>query len=491
MPQIKEYSQRTQAPSPISGPSSFQDTSGAQGMQMFGKVTQDAADRLYQYRAEKDKSWTSAEVAKLNENYAYKQKELANKEYDPEATQKMMDSYKEDSAKIKDGIHTAAGREYFDSIYTSSEKHLFDSTLQTQSYLAGEKSKNEKKTELQSASNAAYATPSMAPTLRDNLKKSIYSSTFYTRPIADKLWEESNADLTQSEVRGWINIDPADTRSKLEKGVWKDHLTVDQTKALISEAKRREKENREEFEHNIRFNEYKKNLEDNASALKLSEKLGDNTLTPSDVRKAGLHDFRIYEHFMSAIKADKFKKDSGVYSDLYRRILLEDGDPEQITSSSEITAYLPSLGPKLTGELLTSFSKRKTVDGNTEAQAQKIFLEKQLKPLIVKGPLGVDPVADTNYGKAVAEFNQLFNKGRKEGIPVKELLSLTGPNSLYPSLLKYRMTVQDAAQSLQYRYGNEPSALPPTPEAKQSAKIPRQPNETPAQYLERIKGAKQ
>lgn len=222
-----------------------------------------------------------------------------------------------------------------------------------------------------------------------------------------------------------------------------------------------------------------------------------NPLTVAEVRQSGL-DYQGKEHMLEAINKvtrGENATDPAVFDQLFQRINLPAGDPNKL---SDDRALLPYLGngvgfediQKLRGEM----KGRNTPDGAALADLKKNFFSMAKGQIDTSTFISNDPIGKQKYYEFQQNVISTVDKAVRGGADPLELFNPTSKTYLGKLIPQYQRTPTQQMQDYSaFIAGAKTGATPATPGASTptaAPTTPRQPGESPADYLKRTGSVK-
>lgn len=265
---------------------------------------------------------------------------------------------------------------------------------------------------------------------------------------------------------------------------WFNKLNWEQQFAIVHEAEQGVRANTVRDAQNIALAEAQRKQQQQKQMNDMFNRVGatDNPLTVADIRTSDL-DYQNKEHMLTAINAvnrGEMATDPAVFNDMFRRVHLPPGDPNRISSDDQLW---PQVGKGLSVPDLTilrnELKGKNTPDGQALVELKKNFFqmaEQQISPSVLFGS------KDATGAKNFYNFQQdAITEIAKSDDPM-ELLNPKSSKYLGNKIPLYQRTPQQQMQDYSQRMSGATAKAPAT------AAAPRQPNESPADYLKRTQG---
>jgi hypothetical protein len=504
MPQIKEYTQRTDVPTGaqprrLSG-DDFGAAAGRQ-LQQAGEAVSDFGDKIYK-RVEQDEIATA--TVKLSEAHLqFSNKlndDLQKGNINEEEFAKQYDDY---MAELSTQFSTRGGRSQVMRSSASMRAQFLQSAMAGKAELAGAKARQDYQTAINNFSTGLMADPSSYSMVKETTDSYIDSLVQNGGLPADKaiqLKAQSATELGKAAFRGWNDLDPNFAKQKLDSGEWDTLFDGDQKKQLYGEVdmairgreadmeKRRAEQERMRMERN----------RETQNGFLLSMDQG--TLSSKAILQSDLEpkDKRTYLALLKKTAADRGKTNPTTFNTLFARIHAEDDDPNKIWDENSLTKFVGN-GLSLTdlnrlrGEMQGKYSE----EGKREALLKKNTINIARSKLVKKNPLTgqADPTGEASLQAYTLWLDQEFKAQRQKG---KSAIELYDPNSeawLGKHIVNYQKTPQQIMQE-QLKTLKPPQPVINLPKEGSTGAAPtpsnpkaRLPGETPAQYLKRMQSS--
>lgn len=521
MPEIKEYQPRSEVTGPVNTRRATSEDigGGSRAYEIAGDALQSVGDTITR-RAEQ------AEVSDLNAKMSGAQAEFTNrwrealrtaKPGDPELATRFLTDFDDNIGKIGDEVGTSAGRRYFNQASAAMRGHFVEATFQGQAHLAGVKAKEDYVISLKSLSSTLMNDPSsfeLARGMHDAGLESLIEHGGLSREAAEELRTQGNTDLAKSSIRGWAKLNPEQAKKDLNDGKWDGLVGGDLKNQMLGEVDQEIRGRELEAQRRRAEEERVLKQKQEATQNQFLKTMSDDKLSVKDILDSNLDAFGSgsKEQFLQLLETHenqrekRIRTDPGTMIDLFTRIHLPDGDPKQLRDENELNAYF---GKGLTMESLTQLrgevQGRRTVDGGIEADLKKGVIEIAKGALTKSNPmLGIrDSEGDAQMQKFMSYFLTEFSTQRKNGKSAKELLDPDSPSYLGKEIRRFTRTptqiINDMVKNANPKPAEgsglaaPPASTTPTPGAAGPGSAPppkavRNPGESAADYLKRVKG---
>lgn len=171
----------------------------------------------------------------------------------------------------------------------------------------------------------------------------------------------------------------------------------------------------------------------------------DNPLTPKDILASNLdpaHKKQFLDMLEKSLEPQPIKTDPTIFTGLFDRINLPDGDPNKISNEADLNRY--TIERKLSfedlGRLRGEIQGRRTQAGDIEATLKKGLVEIAKSELTGTNPLLQlrDPIGDTQLQKFMSQFLPEYERQRQAGKTAIQLLSPESPDYLGKAIEQFR-----------------------------------------------------
>lgn len=489
MPVIREYTQRVQTPGPSRA--DIPNTEGGVGVatRRLAESVRSVGDVVNKRAEQSEVSTLNAQMAEVQERYTKKWRETLKtaEPGDPTLAQTFMEDFEKEVQPLGDEYSTSAGRAQFQNSYARLHLHFASTADAGQAELAGVKARNDYETTVSGLSSSLLNDPSsfsLSLENHNNAVDNLVNSGLLPRFEADKLKQEGSRTLAKSTVRGWIDLDAKSAEQEINSGRWDQFLDGDLKRQLLGEAKQGIRA--AEVEEERRKAEAKARLEEQQTITqnKLLEKLTKNQLTADDILKSNLDPFGSggKSQFLNMIQENLsggVRKDPATMSELYRRIHLDDGDPQKIVDEKDLYPYFSKLGTDgmqaLRNEIQGKGTQEGRIEGELKSQLLKIAEQKLVKPSWG----GYDAGGRENYIRYMDFINQELLRQKKAGKSYRQLLVPGSPDYLGDLISNFTKTPQQQMEALTRQ--RTPVTTPPG----QTQSVKRNPGESIEAYNKR------
>lgn len=437
MPQIKEYGTRVET----SGPVQTRRLSGNDFGGSAGKIYQAAGEAVEQttdtiYKSIENRESTDANIAIANthaELTGKLNKQLKDGTIDSE---KFMNEYDEKMGQLSGNFTTRGAKEYFNKSNAQLRNNFLVSSVSAQSEVAGIKTMvgfQESQTKL---SSGIMNDPSSYKTALD------VQTAFLDQKVADgslpfkdaeKLKLQTKTELAKSAVRGWAQLNPEDAMAQLKQGLWDDAVDGDVKKQLMGEAQMAISARETEALRRDAEAKKAKELSDKNTQNQFLSKMYKGELSTDDIIKSNL-EFDNKKEMLSLLRiqteeGSKIKMDAAVFTDLYQRANLPDGDPNRPTYKEIQSKMGKGLTLENVNNLLKELDGDGTPEGETRRSLKKTLMETARAKLVKKnGFYGEDPDGLVRLAAFQAEFDQAYQAQKAAGKRDIDLFNPASPD---------------------------------------------------------------
>jgi hypothetical protein len=520
MPVIREYQRQVSAPGAIQQPQYSPNQFGAQegrALENLGGAVSQVADVVAKRLDQENTSDVTQKLTKANADLAM---DLQNtlRTAQP-GDKKVFEDYNkrvEDTlGKIGEEANTVSARNFYGDTSVRIRAQLTQTAANGQADLAGVKAVTDYTSSLNNLSAATLADPSSASLQRELHGKTIenlVATGQLPREKALQLQMQGDQALAKSAVRGWIQLDPEYAKQKMKTGEFDKDLGAEGKVQLYGEADQAIRGKEIDIERRRAQQERVVKQQQQQTQNKMLQAMVDGSLDTKSILNSNLEAFGSgsKEQFLNMLKMAnssevKLKDDGAVVQNLYSRIHLPDGDPNKLTDENELNNFFGrGLGFAGLNHLRDEMQGRQTEAGKIESDMKKQVFEIAKSKLTKSNPMiGIrDPEGDENMARFNAFFQQEYKEQRAKGVLASALLNPDSPQYLGKNIAQYVRTPQQIMQSLVKTrtqapqntlsgtlspQGAEATTYKPPPKAPV---VPRQPGESAAAYIQRIKAGK-
>lgn len=358
------------------------------------------------------------------------------------------------TAKIGEGVRTAAGQRAFNEMAASLSADMVERAGGFQAQLAGKKAVQDHLALVDADRNTLLADPSQFDRLLAERGKALADSTgpyaLIDPATRETLSREMRAEMAKSAVQGMIRVNPQEALKQIQGGRYKDYLDADVTPQLEGAAEtairgERLEEERVRKARDEALKREREEIEDDFIKRTVEDKFG---VSPKEVALSNLDpdDKRLWIDRLEKIqKGEGLRTDAGVFKDLWDRIHLPFDHPLHISDPSALNKYVgdglsPDDAQKLRGEIAGT----RTPEGKIEAQL-KDGLEKTARSMLTgSNPLlGLrDPKGDEQLQRFMSWFLPEYERQRAAGKSDLELLDPESKDYLGKGIGRFKRTPQ-------------------------------------------------
>jgi hypothetical protein len=341
-------------------------------------------------------------------------------------TAKAQERYQDYVNKMNQGFETAEGREYFERESARLGQYVTKASVRGQATVAGARAEGAWRHALSKNSSSLMGDPSEFAAVHQSTIESIdaqVAAGAIPASAAEKFKLQTSTELAKSAVRGWADLSPDIAQKKLETGEFDQYFDGDvkaQMRSYINQqqaAKEVEGRRREAAEERATKRREESWQQDNIA------KLSTNELTPKEVLSSPMTSaakLRWLKLIDEGAKQNA-QTDPAVENELFRRINLPAGDPQNIEDTNQLARFVGK------GIDVNSFQKlNRWIDKSPEGQAMKANRKKLIDfataRLVRKDTFGMaDPKGEHNLSQFMVDLQEKESQFRKEGKPVADL----------------------------------------------------------------------
>lgn len=493
MPRIKPYEQQTRTPE-LTGTVNYSPevaASRGRALSNAGNALMGLGEAVYQRDEQNEISDAKVKISEAQAQFTNRQNdELQKGNLD---SQKFMNDLDEHIGKISENFSTRGAKQFLKTAGASAKSHFSETTVAAQAELRSVKTKENYSAAQKQWTSSLLNDPSAYKTVQEQHGAYIDAlvANGLDQKTAARFRVEGETDIAKSAVRGWIELSPQDAIKQLKSGAWDSKFDGDVKKQLLSEAEltiraNKADQERAEREAEKALGERQKAIQNDFLTRMVEGKLTAREIVHSDLEPTGTGS---KVQFLSLLETDskkdnKITTDKEVFTDLFRRVHLPDGDPEKIVDEGLLTAYV---GKGITISDLNTLRKEVqgigTVAGKEESTLKRNLFTMAKNKLTKSNPLvGMkDPDGDEQYASFVSFFMQEYQTQRAAGKTAKDLLNPESPDYMGKYVNNYTKTPQQIMQDTINKTRQQQQTTPVDPKKK------RKEGESAQQYLERMK----
>lgn len=403
----------------------------------------DGLARQKQNEIVKEKSAASVAIAQDQDEFTTKWQEklkAGNPYNDPNETDptKKFDEFMvndflfefdEKTEKRLGTLKTEEARDYYKAQVAGQRSNFAEKAIATQAQLAGEKTKLDFATVLNSSSSAAVSDPTTFPLAQKNaadLIQNYVASERISAAQGQELLQHANKTLAVSSMKGLARLNPEHAQSELDSGAWDQYIDGGTKDSLYGEIRTEARAKRGEEDR--RKSLAKEALREKQGEIQnqFLEKLDKNELTHRDVLDSPLEapQKRVYLSALNRkIEApNSLKTNPGKFTQVFEAINAPDGTPGKITSDKELNEAFQRGGLSVENLkfLRKELHKGKTDEGKRE-QTIKASATNMIKDTIMRSAGPKDPQAPEMNYRAQQEYLKRYEDGIKAGKTPEEL----------------------------------------------------------------------
>lgn len=519
MPVIREYQQKTDVPGPINRPAYSADQFGAQqgrALEAAGGAVMGAADVMAKRLDQENTSDVTQKLTKANADLAIDLQETIRKAEpgDKTAFEEYNKRVEETIGKIGEDASTVSARAFFGEASVRIKGQLSKTAYDGQAELSGIKAVSDYTNTVNNLSAATMADPSSVGLQRELHKQAIenlVATGQLPRAKALELERQGDTSLAKASVRGWIGLNPDYAKQKLKSGEFDAQLGAEGKLQLLGEVDQAVRGKEIDAERRRQEQERVVKKQQQQTQNDFLAKLVDGDVSAKDILNSNLEAFGSgsKEQFLQLMKArnspeEKLKTDPTTMITLFNRINLPDGDPNKLVDENELNKYVGNgLSFPDLNRLRDEMQGTQTEAGKIEADLKRQVFEIAKGKLTKSNPLTGfrDPIGDENMQKFMVGFFEEYKAQRAKGKSARELLTpgnefyigknidsfVRTPQQIMRDLAPKRARPQtNGLADLMKPQTNEAGAKTFTAPPK-AEPLPRQPGESPADYLKRTK----
>lgn len=511
MPQIKEYTSRSEVAGPVStrAPNSDIISGVGRAVQNLGESI-DQSGQIIQRRMDQDEiSNLNRELASLEADSTVDlqgrlQKGLTSDpsedtsgatgtmgttsaEDGTDMAQKFMDDLNGKLDKVSEKIGTRAGRLYFENQRATLSQHFLQHAKAGQAELAGVRAKSNFIQAMNADAGALMNDPSsfnLKLSRGEQTIKGLVEAGGLPAVKAEELRLNMRSEYAKSAVRGWARLNPQDAKAQLDSGQWDGMFDADVKKQLYGQIEEEERGRRADAA--LMRSEQERELKQKQMGVEndFLNKLQSKKLKPREVLDSILSpDDKVkYIGMIEKEATTRIKADPGTVTSLFQRIHAKDGDPKRITDEKELNKYFGrGLDTPSLNMLRAEVQGRRSPDGEFRS-AMVAQIEKEARATLVKGGgFGIpDPKGEEIMSAWQASFLADLQDKSSKGLGIRSLLTKGHKDYIGDSYKNFERTLSEKTKD-----------MVPKMEPMGGGKIaPRKEGESPAEYLQRIKQEK-
>ncbi len=472
-----------------------QDGAYGAGLQRLGGAVDDFGDMVYKRKAQE-------ETSDLNASFSEARAEWAQN-IDDETRNGTIDAAKT-SEKINDYVNgmnqdftTAEGRRMFERESARLHGFVLKGAARGQAQVAGAKAEANWRSALASNGAVLQTDPSDFVNTYQSTMDSIddqVATGAIPATVASKFKLETGDDLAKSAIRGWANLNPDIAQKKLTAGEFDKYFKDADTKAAMQGYINSQKSAAEVEQRRVeKAIETAQKKRSEAWQSKHLQPLVDGQLPTKEIINAP--DLK-YDDKVAMLKLqdwasrERTQLDPGVENEIFRRINLPDGDPQQINNISQM---VPMVGHGLTPESVHKLSGwiDDSPAGKIKKDGRKKLVDYATARLVKKDAFGMsDPKGElllsqflTDLQATEAEYAQ-----DKTGKSVMELYNPSSNNYFGLTADKYKRSQKDIMKDTVQEMRKASIKKSVDFNSKTQSALPRQQGETIDAWLKRRRG---
>ncbi|EGP07541.1 hypothetical protein CSIRO_2780 [Bradyrhizobiaceae bacterium SG-6C] len=437
---------------------------------------------------------------------------------DPAVAQKFREEVVEPRLqKFQDSFLTSGGQKFADSHTAKLRDEMFTKTAADMSTLAGIAVRNNYTTTVNSLSNMVRTDPSSLNTALSTVDSSVGAladsnpnmDAATAARIKSELTLSAKSEIVKSAAIGAISINPEAGLKKFSGSEYAKYISGSELQQLTQQAKAVQRAERVDQSYQRTLAEQQRKDASDQREGELLEKLhsGDPSVAGTVSAKAIASDWTLTrearERMINIVNRETKPEtaaavSNGTASDLIRRIRLPIGDPNRVNDLNPVYEALENgkLNKSDLKFVREEFANMRTPEGEQLSSRQADFI-KGVKPLIdSSNPLlsKLDPSGSHQLYRFTIDLQRKVSEYRNAGRDPYSLMTPGSPDYMgWPAALApYQKPIQDSLRDIAAALrpsgnltapgttitGISVQDLPPVK--------PRQPNETPEQYLKRL-----
>lgn len=494
VPKINDYS----APEVGARGGNFQSSASLAQTGAYGQQLQRAGAEVSSFESavyrQREMEETSDLNARFSEENAQLTEDIRNQTQDGTVdAQQIQENVKKRIDSLNKDISTGGGRRAFERNAAQLASSTSRMAAQGQAIVKGAKATANVKSQLDNNSSALINDPSQFGALYEGTMASIDDQVgSFGLPAADgeKLKRAAGAELAKSAVRGWANLNPDLAQKKLNDGEYDKYFDGDvkaQMQGYINQqqsAREIEGRRREKAQEDALKKRTEKWQSDNLNSLVKGE-LPTQSIIDAPIK---------YDDKVAMLKLqdwasrERTQVDRSLENELFRRINLPEGDPQQI---QDITQLVPYVGRGLTPEAIEKLNGwiDKSPAGEAAKANRKAIFDYATARLVKKDAFGM---SDPKGEAALAQFRQDLQEQeaqfRKEGKPLSDLYNPHSKDYFGLQADRYKRSQKDIMRDTVQEMRRASTKNQVDFKPKQEALVPRKEGESPADWLKRRRG---
>lgn len=468
MPRIQTYDQQVETQGPTGGVSPNLELATATGraVENLGRSVDAVGGALEKRESQEEQSSVFAQLATNHANWSAEiNKRTANGTLDVD---EFKQEYEDSVNKIGDDLSTDAGGNAFKRESARFGSALLQQAAAGKAALAGEEARGNFETALNENSNALYQNPSAFDATRASMESYINSQVsqgLIPAKKADELKDQVDRGLSQSALRGFMQVNPDAAKSLLDNGNFDQYIKGQDKYKMYEEVKqfqrgaeieKKRQQTALDDAQSARAEEWK-----NTSAI---PQLVSGALQPKAVMNNPDLNSDEKLKWLNLIDARAKKESNGdpaVENNIMKRMFLPDGDPQKISSVEQMEPYAAKgliSFPKM--EQYSAYLQKKSPEAQAMNSQRKMFMDYAKGKLVNANPmLGTkDPDGELNFNNLMSEVMKTEQSYRKAGKDPSELFDQKNPNSVWNKVPGFVKTPQQIMQGMadQVRAPNAP-----------------------------------
>lgn len=498
MPIIREYDQQLRAPNRPISQSADPGMAGAgfRGMAALGKGISDVGNAVFDIAEQHELTQLQVATAKARADLAEKMQRAkeTGEAADPEYVKYATEAAEETAAQLADSLSTPKGTNAARVMGAQLAASIQTQAIHDNAAAIGEQARLNA-IEMQNINRMTLTgSPQHFTAILGETRAHIDSLTNIDANVRQRMLMEAQDGLATAAIQGVIRTrGPEEAKQILDDRYFDGFLSADSKRSLYAEADQALRAREAEA---IRLEAHQKRLDEKEYQeigkdfiAKMNSPNG-NQLSTKEILASKLP-WQTKEHFIKALAdGTGAKADPGTINELIRRVHLPDGDPRKITHDNQLLAYVGrGLDLKALNDVRKEFDEVRDPANQPMNDVRKAMLN-SVKPQIAKSTMfAADPSGEEQFYKYQQYVALRVQQTRDAGENVFDLFDPRSVKYLGSKEIvkQFQRSPQEQMEDMaeRMRRGNQKSEID-WPGGKPPE---RQPGETPAQYLERLKKA--
>lgn len=467
MPKIREYTSQVQAVGPDGGVRANAESFGAaigRGLQQGGEGVTDTANTMYKNYAQNEVSDLGAKASDVYKKHTEKM-DAAIRDGSLNSEQFLKD-YRDEMDSLSENVTTREGRLFLQNADNEMTKHFSISAFHGQAELTGEKTKQNKLTELNNFSTSLIKNPDAFDSVRQQYALGIEQNVALgqlDRVKANELLRHGEKTFAESAVTGWIDSGrqgPEFAKQQLDTGRYDSFFDGDTKTKLYGNVDQAIRARNVEDERLRK--EQERILEEQRKQVSQAwmDKLGKGTLSTKEIinnpimeAMQGPDSKRAWLDMIDTNNKKAGQTNNALFARLFRDINRSYGDDKKLLKREDINKYVAAgqITPHDAVFLTKQLEDQSTVEGKYRQEQWK-KIETEATKIIVGDPaLGLaNPNGQARYSQFISFAMNEVQKAQAENKDPGELLDANSPKYIFRQEIKdqYTQTFKEYADSL-------------------------------------------